>query len=183
MTREQLGQILPAAPAGRLDLMFQPLRDAMEEAEISTPIREAAFVAQLALESGEFRYMEELGTGAIYEGRKDLGNTTPGDGPRFKGRGPIQLTGRANYRKAGVALNLDLEKHPQVVSVPSIGFRVAGWYWRLHGLNELADACAMSSTAFDAITRRINGALNGKPQRDAYFERAKAVLLPETCHA
>jgi putative chitinase len=183
VNRELLGKMLPNAPAKRLDLNFVPLTAAMEEFDITTPIRQAAFLAQIFFESAEFRLMEEGNDGSQYEGRVDLGNTTPGDGARYKGRGPIQLTGRANYRRAGGALQLELEKYPQVAALPSVGFRVAGWYWKSHGLNELADACTLSSTAFDAITRRINGALYGKDKRDAYFARNKEVLLPETCHA
>ena len=68
----------------------------MEKYQITTPLRRAAFLAQLAHESGELKYMEEIASGEAYEGRKELGNTAPGDGKRYKGRGPIQLTGRFN---------------------------------------------------------------------------------------
>jgi len=148
------------------------LNAAMEEAEIlETPARMAAFLAQLLFESGQFRYMEEIASGEAYEGRKDLGNTEPGDGKRYKGRGPIQLTGRFNYRAAGKALGLPLEEDPTRVATPGIGFRTSAWYWTSRNLNELADA-----GDFVGVTRAINGGTNGLQQRQTYFAKAKAVL-------
>lgn len=144
---------------------------AMVEGGIVGPLREAAFLAQLAHESGEFRYFEELASGEAYEGRKDLGNTQPGDGRRYKGRGPIQLTGRVNYRTAGQALGVDLEGHPEWVALPEVGFRVAAWYWVSRGLNALADSEDLMS-----ITKRINGGYNGQAQRAVYYRAARLAL-------
>jgi putative chitinase len=144
---------------------------ACTEAEIVTPLRLAAFLAQLAHESAELRYFEEIASGAEYEGRLDLGNLMPGDGSRYKGRGPIQLTGRTNYRAAGVALGLDLEAHPEQVATPAVGFRVAGWFWTSHRLNVLADV-----GHFRSITRVINGGLNGELSREAYYTAALRAL-------
>src|SRR5690606_11129687 len=135
-----------------------------QEAGINTKQRQAMFLAQLGHESGGLRYMEEIASGAAYEGRRDLGNTQPGDGTRYKGRGPIQLTGRANYREAGRALGLDLEGNPQQASSPEVGFRVAAWYWNSRGLNQHADA-----GNFREVTRRINGGYNGLADREAYY--------------
>src|SRR4029078_6237722 len=115
------------------------IQQAMAEFGITSYLRETAFLAQLAHESAEIRYMEEIASGAAYEGRADLGNTQPGDGKRFKGRGPIQLTGRANYRAAAKALGLDLEAQPQLAATPEVGFRVAAWFWTTRKLNALAD--------------------------------------------
>jgi hypothetical protein len=106
-----------------------------------------------------------------YEGRRDLGNTQPGDGKRFKGRGPIQVTGRANYRKYGAKLSLNLEANPELAATPEVGFRIAGLYWADRGLNALADL-----RDFKTITRRINGGLNGFADRQRYYERALLVL-------
>jgi len=168
LTSAQLKAIMPKCiKVNYLD----DLNKAMVEAEINTPLRVAAFLAQLAHESGEFRYMEELASGEAYEGRKDLGNTQKGDGKRYKGRGPIQLTGRSNYRLAGAALHLDLEGLPELAATPAVGFRVAGWYWTTHGCNALADA-----GNFLGITKKINGGTNGLSDREKYYKVAKTVL-------
>lgn len=173
MTLEQLCEIMRALKPARAAQLHPLLTAAMREFEITTRDRQAAFIAQLAHESCEFRFFEELASGAAYEGRSDLGNNEPGDGERFKGRGPIQLTGRRNYAAAGAALKLDLVGHPEWAAQPSVGFRVAGWFWQSRGLNHIADGGPLT---FDAITRRINGGLNGKKQRDAYFALARKVL-------
>ena len=129
------------------------------------------FIAQLAHESGGFRYMEEIASGQAYEGKAALGNVAAGDGPRYKGRGPIQLTGRANYRLFGRELGIDFEQHPDIVAFPSIGLMAACHYWKIRGLNELADA-----DAIELITKRINGGLNGYAERQAYLAKAKALF-------
>lgn len=166
---------MPHASPLRLRTHLEPLNAAMAEFKIDTPRRQAAFLAQLAHESGEFRYFEEIWgpteAQLRYEGRADLGNCEPGDGKRFKGRGPIQITGRANYRKAGVALGVDLLKDPEIAATVEVGFRIAGWYWATHGCNLLAD-----QERFDVITRAINGGVNGKSSRDAYYAACRKVL-------
>jgi len=133
----------------------------------------AHFMAQLIHESGGFRYMEEIASGKAYEGRADLGNTQPGDGARYKGRGPIQLTGRNNYRRYGQLAGIDFERHPEIVVTPSIGLLVACMFWSLNSLNELAEA-----DDIEKITRRINGGLNGFEDRKANLQKVKALLLP-----
>lgn len=171
ITREQLEAVMPQASKRRVDEYFLDLDAAMEEFEINTPVRKAAFLAQIAHESGQLRYMQELASGAAYEGRRDLGNTRPGDGRRYKGRGPIQLTGRANYRRFGKLLGLPLESEPWLASSSDVGFRIAGLYWKLKGLNELAD-----TGDFREITRRINGGYNGYADRAAFYARARRVF-------
>jgi putative chitinase len=116
--------------------------------------------------------MEEIASGAAYEGRKDLGNTQPGDGKRYKGRGPIQLTGRLNYRNSGRTLGFDFENHPELVAIPSVGLLVACSFWAARRLNALAD-----SDDIEAITKRINGGLRGLENRKAYLAKAKALVL------
>lgn len=137
----------------------------------ANPLRFAHFFAQLIHESGGFRYMEEIASGQAYEGRADLGNTEAGDGRRYKGRGPIQLTGRANYREYGRRLGIDFESHPEIAAIPSIGLLTACTYWTVKGLNALADADDV-----DRITKRINGGLNGLADRKKHLASMKALL-------
>jgi putative chitinase len=133
--------------------------------------RLAHAMAQLGHESDGFRAMEEYASGAAYEGRADLGNVQVGDGRRFKGRGPIQVTGRANYRLYGRKIGIDLERRPELASAPSIGLHVSCAYWTDKGLNSLADADDV-----EAITRRINGGNNGLADRRARLAAAKLLL-------
>ena len=143
---------------------------AMVEFGITTADEAAAFLAQVLHESVLLRYFEEIASGAAYEGRTDLGNTHPGDGKRFKGRGPIQLTGRANYRAAGKALGLPLETQPTLAASHTVGWRIAGWYWKTRGLDAY---CNGTQAGFDTITKRINGGFNGKASRDALWRICK----------
>jgi len=142
---------------------------------LDAPLRLAHFMAQVGHESGGFRYMQELGGSsyfARYDGRADLGNSQPGDGARFHGRGPIQLTGRRNYRAYGEALGIDFEGSPEIVAMPSIGMLVAAKYWSDHGLNALADQDDITN-----ITRRINGGTNGLADRTQRLITAKEIIL------
>ncbi len=178
MTRDQLLEIMPDA-IGHVELFLDALNQAMAEFEINSPQRQAAFIAQIAHESGELKWVKEIwgptAAQKTYEppGKKadDLGNTLPGDGFRFRGRGLIQITGRANYRFCGEALGVDLENNPDQLAEPALACRSAAWFWKSHGLNELADA-----GDFEHITRRINGGLNGQADRLALYGRAQEAL-------
>lgn len=171
---QQLRSIMPNLSSSRANLYLPALNTALAQGGLNNCPRKAAFLAQLAHESGQLIYWEELASGKAYEGRRDLGNTQPGDGVRYKGRGPIQLTGRANYRAAGKALGLPLEQNPKMVSEVNVGFRTSIWFWNSRGLSNIADANTQS--AFDRITRAINGGYNGKADRDMFWRRAKSVL-------
>ncbi|TVZ38125.1 putative chitinase [Alteromonadaceae bacterium 2753L.S.0a.02] len=155
---------------------FQPLLNSeMPNYQISSPLRIAHFLAQLGHESLSFTYTEEIASGEDYEGRADLGNTEPGDGKRFKGRGLIQLTGRANYAAYSEHANLDLLTRPNehlVSNNPVYALDVSLWFWDKHALNALAD-----EDDVEAITRKINGGTNGLADRKAYLARAKFFLL------
>jgi len=150
------------------------LTPAMAAGGINTPLRVAAFIAQTAHESFAYRFLEELADGTAYEGRQDLGNTQPGDGPLFKGRGYIGITGRANYRSAGRDLGIDLEGNPQLAARPDVAAAIAVWFWNLRGLSPLADQGTQE--AFDSITKRINGGFNGKASRDSLWQNALAAI-------
>jgi predicted chitinase len=146
----------------------------MATRQIDAPLRQAHFLAQIGHESGELRFRAEIASGEAYEGRQDLGNTQPGDGPRFKGRGLIQLTGRANYREYGRAIGREAEllADPELLATdPDLCADVAGWFWAKRHLNTLADADDLTG-----LTRRINGGLNGLEGRRRLLTRAKAVL-------
>lgn len=155
------------------------LNTSMQEFGIDTPARQAAYLAQVGHESGGLQWMEEIwgptDAQKRYEPPGDLadrlGNTEPGDGKRFKGRGPIQCTGRFNYRKYGALLGLDLEQFPNLLEEPVNACRVSACYWKTNGCNELADA-----GDFVAITKRINGGTNGLVDRQRRWSLAKGAL-------
>lgn len=172
ITPELLREIA-GAPVNRkvVDGLVANLPEALEKYKINTELRLAHFLAQLAHESDHFRTFEEYASGAGYEGRRDLGNTVRGDGRKYKGRGPIQITGRYNYRKYGDKLGVDLINNPELAATARIGTLIAGQYWFDHGLNALAD-----DDNGKLITRKINGGYNGLKDRLEKIERAKKAL-------
>lgn len=172
LSAKQLQEIMPKLDAGRASSYLKPLTDAMKQFEINTPKRQAAFLAQVAHESHELKFLEEtLSNLEAYENRADLGNIKPGDGKRYKGRGPLMLTGRTNYRIAGQALKLDLENKPETMLQADVGFRVAAWYWKTQGMNELADR-----SDFRGITKRMHGNYKGIEARQKFYTKAKKTL-------
>jgi putative chitinase len=200
-TAAQLQKIVPPLTAEKADSLTHPLNLAMGEAEINTPLRQAAFIAQVAYESQGFsRFVENLNYRAdrlldvfgkyftdseaqefahqpekianrVYANRLGNSDEASGDGWRYRGRGFIQLTGKDNYREAGKYLHLDLVGQPELVEGLEVGARVAAWYWASRNLNPYADR-----GQFDTITKRINGGLNGLLDRRAYYKRAKEAL-------
>jgi putative chitinase len=177
ITAEQLRAAL-AIPLDRAQRWVDAINSAMDEFDINTPERVAAFIAQVGHESGRLLYSREIwGPTPVqekYEGRTDLGNVFPGDGSKFRGRGLIQITGRSNYKACGSALGIDFESHPEILEQPDAASRSAAWFWKAHGCNELADA-----GQFEHITRRINGGLNGQPERIALWDSTKAAITEE----
>ena len=174
ITPQQLLQILPNA--GQVSGVFAPvLNTAMNRYQIVGAKRVAAFIAQIGHESGQLKYVKEIwgptAAQARYEGRADLGNTQPGDGSKYRGRGLIQITGRANYKACGEALGLDLIRQPQLLEKPQHACMSAAWFWASRRLNTFADA-----GQFDTITRRINGGQNGAADRQMLYARALKVL-------
>lgn len=171
LTSKQLGNIAPEASHDRIAQLLPHLNRTMVEFEINTPLRQAHFLAQIAHESDRFRALEEYASGEDYEEREDLGNTEWGDGVRFKGRGLIQITGRANYRNCGEGLGVDLISNPARLADPDLACRSAGWFWETNKLNSDADRDDV-----ETITRVINGGFNGFDDRVYLLAVAKSVL-------
>lgn len=157
---------------------------ALRDADCTTVNRAAMFCAQMAEESHGLAWLTELASGAEYEGRKDLGNTQPGWGRKYKGRGIVQCTGADNYRAFGSwakskGLVTDANQffnNPDQVAQPKWAFIVGTWFWTTHGLNQLADAGDVHGA-----TLRINGGLNNLAERTANWNRCRALgnaLLP-----
>ena len=199
ITVQQLLKILPNA--SQVAGVFVPvLNTAMSRYQIVGAKRIAAFIAQVGHESGHLRRLVEnlnysadalrmtwpsrfdveLATAAarkpeqianIAYGNR-MGNTAPGDGWEYRGRGLIQITGKNNYRACGEALSLDLIAQPELLEKPQHACMSAAWYWATNGLNTLAD-----SRKFEAITQRINGGQNGAADRQALYARALKVLV------
>ncbi|WP_434987462.1 glycoside hydrolase family 19 protein [Pseudomonas protegens] len=180
ITEQQLLQILPNARR-QAGIFVPALNAAMSKYGIITRLRIAAFIAQIGHESGQLQYVRELGsdqylskydTGPL---AKRLGNTpeADGDGQKYRGRGLIQVTGRANYETCSEALFSDarLLNTPELLETPVYAALSAGWFWKRAGLNTLAD-----KGDFLAITKRINGGTNGLADREALYERALKVL-------
>jgi predicted chitinase len=182
LTDDELRRIMPALVAARRTAFLPFVQSALAEFAIDRPARTAAFLAQLAHESGQLRFMKEIWGPTDAQRRYEppstlatkLGNTETGDGKRFKGRGPIQITGRDNYRRYGDLLGVDLVASPAQASTPSLAFRIAGLFWSRNGLNELADE--VTADAFKTITKRINGGLNGLADRERFYAVAREVL-------
>lgn len=180
ITAQQLLQILPNA-GKQAGVFASALSLAMDRYQINTRLRMAAFIAQVGHESGQFRYVRELG-GDQYLSKYDtgtlaerLGNTpeADGDGQKYRGRGLIQITGRDNYLACSKALFGDdrLLRTPELLEQAEWACKSAAWFWNSRNLNAMADV-----GDFKTITRRINGGLNGLAERQAFYERAKAVL-------
>jgi putative chitinase len=175
ITLAQLRAVMPRLSKSLATQYLPWLNQALERFEINTPVRQAAFLGQIAHESGELTLWREIASGRAYEGRADLGNVYPGDGPKYKGGGPMQLTGRANYRKCGRAIGVKLELNPTLITKPEVGFLAAAWFWTVEKrMNALADK--NNPVFYRYITRRINGGYNGHAQRVIYWNRAKRVL-------
>lgn len=151
----------------------KPLEDACIQFGIVTALQKCHFLAQVAHESDGFRTATEYASGRAYEGRADLGNTKPGDGARFKGRGLIQLTGRENYAAFSHAMGRSdyFLREPEEVAMLPWAALVAGWFWQRKGLNALADRDDIV-----AVTRRINGGTNGLEDRRRWLTKARAAF-------
>jgi len=184
ISAQQLHKIMPSATPARIANFIGPLNDTMNEFAITTPARQAAFLAQIGHESGSLKYVREIADGSAYDDRASLGNNRPEaialakaagttTGRYYKGRGLIQITGFDNYLACSRALLRDdaLVKNPAMLERADLACRSAGWYWDSRDLNALADA-----GKFDLITKAINGGYNGMADRQAYHARAQKAL-------
>ena len=178
VTQQQLLDIMPDA-RHQAGVFISELNTAMAHRQINTPKRQAAFLAQIGHESGQLQYVRELGSDQYlskYDTGKlaaSLGNTSQGDGQRYRGRGLIQVTGRDNYQKCSQALFGDerLLLTPELLELPQWAAASAAWFWWVRELNALADR-----DDFEGITRKINGGLNGLKDRQELWARARLVL-------
>lgn len=200
VTINQLYNIMPNGKQS-IDPYVNPLNAAMKEFNINTLARQAAFIAQIAHESAEFRMVEEnlnyseAGllrvfpkyfnaaqartyarqpqkiANRVYANRMGNGDESSGDGWKHRGFGLLQNTGKDGQTRCGVALGVDLANHPELLKLPENATRAAAWFWSVNGLNSLADA-----GKFEAITRRINGGLNGYEDRLTLWKSAKRAL-------
>lgn len=201
ISEEQLKQVVPNLPADKCAAYLPCLLQAVQEFEINSPMRVAAFIAQTAHESAGYRtFIENLNYSAealtrvwpsrfpkevavtyarnpekianrAYASRIGNGDEASGDGWRFRGRGAIQVTGRSNYQACGVGLGLDLFTSPELLEQPLHAFRSAAWFWKSRNLNTLAD-----KDDIVGITEVINGGLNGLEERKNYYNQAKSIL-------
>lgn len=169
--RKVLVKIEPRGKPWILDGLADAMEDLVSTFEINTDFRQQHFLSQCAHESDHFQTTREYASGAAYEGRKDLGNTVKGDGQRFRGRGLIQLTGRANYRAASNALQEPYVEQPELVERFPAAAIVSGWFWKTHGLNELADKDDVR-----AVTKRVNGGYNGLASRQVALANARTAI-------
>ena len=182
ITSEQLHEMIPHSTDKLILRYLTPLNKAMEKFQIDTPLRIAAFIAQVAHESCSLIYSEEIASGSAYEKRGDLGNllhealevahanhsTT---GRFYKGRGLLQITGYSNYLSCSKGIDIDCVTNPRILSEPEYAAKSAAWFWNIHNLNILADV-----EMFDKITHVINGGYNGKAERDTNYRCCKEVL-------
>lgn len=154
------------------------LNDAMIAYNITSAVRMSAFLATIGVESGYLRYTTELGSDSYFDKYepgtkigKSLGNTEKGDGARFKGRGLIQITGRANYTRVATCLGIDCIEQPQLLSELPYSVTSACWWWRTFGCNEIADGEDLK-----AVRRKVNGGLNGYNEFVAIYKKAIKIL-------
>jgi predicted chitinase len=171
LTLNQLKQILGPSPRKSPESILPEINKTLTIYNINTPLRITHFLAQVLHESGRFGWFTEFASGKAYEGRTDLGNTQPGDGVKYKGRGAIQITGRSNYSIVSKDLKVDFVNTPDLLTKIEYAILSAGWYWNKRKLNRYADIDDIK-----AVTKRVNGGFNGLQERIAYYNKAKTVL-------
>ncbi len=168
LSLEKLKGVIP-------DSVLNEIPETAAKFNITTNLRLAHFLSQCAHESGNWKYKTELASGKAYEGRKDLGNTEPGDGVKFKGRGYIQLTGRANYTKFSKFINEDCVANPNLVA-DKYPLSSAGYFFNTK--SNMWPTCDKGATndIVLAVTKKVNGGTNGLADRQKYFTKFWNIL-------
>lgn len=179
VSNQQFKDMFPLLGDTRTDVLYPWFNDALSDVlgdkkgNIQCNII-AAFAAQIGHESVDLSTFEEFASGEAYEGRcKQLGNCYPGDGVKYKGRGAIQITGRSNYEKVSLYLDEDFVNKPDLLVMPSYGFKASVWYWIKNNLNQY---CTGKLNDFIELTKKINGGINGLEDRINKWNRAKNAL-------
>lgn len=176
-SREQFSEMFKRLRLNQHGPYYDAIRDACAEFGIDTPLRVAAFLAQVGHETMSLVFLEELGGTSYflrYEGRRDLGNTTQGDGIKYHGRGLVQLTGKANYVEFGRRLGLDLVGDPEQAGKMPAAARIGAAFWSMRGLNAFADMD--SEDGFRRMTQKLNGGLNGYADRHARWKAIRKIM-------
>lgn len=171
ITKEMLKKIAPNSKDAIISALVEPLNEHLPKYGVDTHLRVTHFLSQASHETAGFKTLEEYASGQAYEARKDLGNTQPGDGKKYKGRGIFQLTGRANYNTFGKKIGKDLEGNPHLAGDAETSVLIALEYWNNKKLSLLADKDDVT-----AITKKINGGLNGIEDRKKYLAKAKKII-------
>ena len=172
VTKEQLASIWECSADLIHDYEIDEMNLCLDKYEITTATRMRHFLSQTAHESGGGRYKQELASGVAYEGRTDLGNTSPGDGPKYKGAGYIQLTGKYNYSRLSEYLSDPRVMEGVEYVAENLPFTSAGYWWEDNKVNELVD----SGADVLAVTKRVNGGTNGLADRQHYYDICLRVI-------
>ena len=175
LTREMIKRIAPNAKEHIIGPLVGYLNMYMPKYQVNTYLRICHFLAQAAHEAASFQTLREYASGAAYEGRKDLGNTQPGDGVKFKGRGYIQLTGRANYGKFSQFCGEDCVANPELVAT-KYPMMSAAYFFNSNGLWAVCDKGHDDATV-TAVTKRVNGGTNGLADRLKHFKEYYTLLF------
>lgn len=163
LTLKDLQELVKGFPSN--EELVKWLNYIFEFYKINTPLRISAYLARIGHECLSFKQFEEFASGAAYEGRKDLGNTVPGDGKKYKGMGAVQITGKSNYIALSKALNKDFVSNPKLLLQPEWAIKSSGWFWDSRKLNIPSDKGDIRT-----VTKIINGGFNGlKETQERYL--------------
>ena len=171
LTLNQLETACPYTYYKRLELILPNLNETLERYKIDTPLRVSHFLAQVFVESNYLRIIQEPGIGLDYEGSIELGNTQPGDGRRYIGRGYLQLRGRKQYKEYKKTSKVDVLMYPHYVTTPKVAMDVAGWIWGTKSLNILAD-----QNDLEGITKILTGAYIMLREREDALNKVKKAI-------